>query len=470
MKFYTLFTVFLVSSGLCAAELYVDNVRGDDGNPGTKEKPFRTFKKSLRILRGGDTLNLVPNREPYTELFGELKKDKSGTKEKPTVIDGHGARLTRLAHFPADQWMSEGGGVYSLRFPNNCISMAGQGYYSGFPFVFVDGKTVPCVKSRRELVPDSCLLILYWNPVLKRVDPLHRMLYVCLPEGGTPANTKIEMPQPNNISVSGNHITVRNITADWNSADSFDTSRGTGIVFENIRAAYCMDQCISAHSTLGCDVRFSHFSHAIDGAILDVTFRDGEPCNVRYFGCIIEKNLRMGGAGFKGSGKGYEMTSCIIRDNDNTGVFVQQNARLKLKNCIIVKGTGKAGNGIAVWDNGSLEMKNCTVIGFSNGILAGSKATGKIRIENCAFIDCGTAFNFYNPEAEKQIVSKNNSFSAGAGFRIGEKRMKSLAEWKNKTNFDEGSVSLPEKNGTPRNGSSLNPGWTLENLKKYLSN
>ena len=31
MKFYTLFTVFLVSSGLCAAELYVDNVRGNDG-------------------------------------------------------------------------------------------------------------------------------------------------------------------------------------------------------------------------------------------------------------------------------------------------------------------------------------------------------------------------------------------------------------------------------------------------------
>ncbi len=407
--------ILFLAAALHGAEWYVDNIKGDDKNPGTKEQPFRTFKTSLENLKGGDTLHLVPNSEPYTELFGELTKKHSGTPENPTVVDGHDAQLTRLTHFPAEKWTAEDDNIYSLRFPNNVVSMSGQGYYSGFPFVFVDGQPLPCMKKREDLTPGSCLLVLSFNVQLKKPDPLHKMLYVRLPEGKTPANVKIEMPQPNNVTVGGDYITVKNMTAVWNSADSFDTHRGKGIVFENIRAANCMDQCISSHSSHGVDVRFSHFSNAIDGAILDITFRDGEKCNVRYYGCVIEKNIRMGGAGFQGTGEGYVMESCIIRDNDNVGVFARGKAHLKLKNCVIVKGSGKAPRGVSSWADAVVDMEDCTVIGFENAVISGG-GTAKVNAVNCKFIDCQKGF--------EQFIQ-----------------------------------------GT---GSTLDPQWTLEQLKEHL--
>ena len=166
----TVLACLLLAGLLCAAcpaaDLYVDNVKGDDQNPGAKEKPFRTFEKTISVLAGGDTIHLTPNEEPYRERFGELGKKHSGTPDKPTVVDGHGARFTRLNPVAPDRWKSEGGDVYSLKMKHNVVVMSGKGYYDGFPFLFVDGAPLPCVKNRESLTANSCFFFLYWDPQL----------------------------------------------------------------------------------------------------------------------------------------------------------------------------------------------------------------------------------------------------------------------------------------------------------------
>lgn len=371
-----------------AAEYYVDNINGSDANPGSKDQPFQTFKKSLEVLKGGDTLNLVPNEQPYTEKFGQLTKKYSGTPGQPTVIDGHGAKLTRMTRFTADKWKDEGKGVFSVLFPNNVICMSGQGYYDGFPFVFADGVPLPPVKSFDELVPNSSFLILKWHRTIGLHDPQHKMLYIRLPEGKNPGNTVIEAPEPSNLAAEGDYMTIRNIVAEWSSSDNFDSAHGEGIVFENVDSSYCMDQAMSAHSNTETQVRFSRFAKAIDGGVLDVVFKSEHVCNVSYFGCIFEDNIKMGGAGFKG-GKGSEfvLDSCIFRNNENNAVFASMFSKVTLRNCLIVKGDAQAKVALTASDSAEIVLENCTFVGFPIALAAHGEA--RIKAVNCKFVDCG---------------------------------------------------------------------------------
>ena len=389
-KIIIAFLLLSLGSALYAAEWYVDNMHGNDANPGSKAQPFQTFKRSLEALGGGDTLHLVPNEQPYTEKFGDVKC--SGTPEKPTVIDGHGAKMTRLSHFTADMWKDEGNSVFSLRFNNNVVTMSGIGYYCGFPFVFADGKELVPVKSMDDLEPYTCYMVLRYYPKLKMPDPLHKMLYIRLPEGKTPANTKIEAPLSDDIVVQGNYITVRNIVAEWSASDLFDSANGKGIVFEDIDASHCMDQCLSAHSTAEQQVRFSRLSKAVDGGVLDVTFNLQQTCHTRYFGCIFEDNIHFCGAGFQGGkGSDYLLDSCILRDNDGNALFARQSAKLTVKNCLIIKGHGQANDAVSASDAGEILLENCTIIGYPRALFAvhNENNSSKIKAVNCKFVDCG---------------------------------------------------------------------------------
>lgn len=390
IKLIVAFLLLSLGSALYAAEWYVDNVHGNDTNPGSKAQPFQTFKRSLEALGGSDTLHLVPNEQPYTEKFGDIKC--SGTPEKPTVIDGHGAKMTRLSHFTADMWKDEGNSVFSLRFNNNVVTMSGIGYYCGFPFVLADGKEFVPVKSMDDLEPYTCYMVNRYYPKLKMHDPLHNMLYIRLPEGKTPANTKIEAPLSDGMAISANYVTVRNIVAAWSAADLFDTAWGKGLVFEDMDVSRCMDQCLSAHSVLEQQVRFSRISKAIDGGVLDVTFGLEQTCHTSYFGCIFEENMQLGGACFKG-GKGseYVLDSCIFRDNDSYAVFAYQAARVTLKNCLIIKGHGITNEAVSDSETAEILLENCTIIGYQWPLspIRNADNSGKIKAVNCKFIDCG---------------------------------------------------------------------------------
>ncbi len=459
--------IIALSIGLCpvlfAADLYVDNLKGGDDNPGTREKPFRTFKRSLEMLKGGDTLHIVPNEEPYREEFGELGKKHSGTPEQPTVVDGHGAHLTRLNHVGAQCWKSEGGDVFSLRFKHNVVVMSGKGYYDGFPFVFVDGTPLPWVKKREDLTANSCFFFLLWDKKLKRLHPDHGMLYIKLEPGKTPADVTIMAPETNGVTVGGDYIKVKNINAKWSSSDLFDTHRGKGIVFENLNASDCMDQCISAHSTAGGIVRYSFFRNALAQCVLDITFRPEEDCRMLYSGCIFEQ----GGAGFQGSGH-YAVEDCIMRDNARNALMARGNASLNVKNCVMIKGPDGR-YGISIGGKAKVEMENCTFVGFDHGVCIWSK-NAELTLKNCVFVDCGQDFLLVNGATPERIRSENNVFSANPVFKIGTQTFQGLQAFRQAyLEADKGSRegSVGE---APTGGCDLAATLTLQELTDIVKN
>lgn len=458
-----------------ATEYYVDNVRGSDTAPGTSAKPFQTIEAGVNALKGGDSLHLVPNEQPYTGII-QLGNGKGGTPEQPTVIDGHGALLSRLTHYAADQWKDEGGGVFSMKLRHNAVAMSHQGYWSGFPFIFLDGKRINWVKTREELTPQSYLFVLRWYPETKKHDPLHGTLFVRLPAGKTPAEIKIEAPGYNACIVETSNVTVKNLCVEWCSADAFDTCWGKGIVFENVRGSYCIDQCISNHSADRAIIRYSSFDHAADGGILDINMNKEKICRVKYIGCILENNVHLGGAGFHGGE--YEMESCIIRNNDGAGVFVSQGAKVTLRNCYIKKGTGTAKNGITVNNQAALTLEDCTVEGFPTGLLFGDGR--ELKIIRTVFSGCATALNLAAAPPAGTFLSRENLFTTGSGFLWEKEKAATLKDFLAKSGSDIGSAEIPASaeetfsylfrhpagNAT---GSQLDPRQTLEELALLLS-
>ena len=79
--------VFVGFGSLASAQLrgrtYYVSLRGDDANPGTKSRPWRTIRYACSRLRAGDTLIIEPG--DYGVVNG-VKFANSGTREAPIVV------------------------------------------------------------------------------------------------------------------------------------------------------------------------------------------------------------------------------------------------------------------------------------------------------------------------------------------------------------------------------------------------
>ena len=55
MKFFLLQAIALLfTATLSAKTVYVDNIKGNDANPGSKEQPVATIQKGLSLLKTSD--------------------------------------------------------------------------------------------------------------------------------------------------------------------------------------------------------------------------------------------------------------------------------------------------------------------------------------------------------------------------------------------------------------------------------
>ncbi len=416
-----------VSCTCFAAEYWVDHEKGDDANPGTAEKPFRTFAKAREAMRGGDTLNAVPTKTPYTEALGWFKMDQhSGTPEKPTVVDGHGAKLSCLLPWAATNWTPAAGGVWKSRPKNNVVCMSGKGHYDGFECVFLNGKTLPFVSSRENMPDFSCYWRFYWDKKTNKLAEDHGTLYLKLPADKTPADYEIKLPQLGNLRVYCNNIVFRNFHGDWNAADFFDTERGHGIVFDNVSTDRCLDQGISSHSTQGCVIRNSRFRRAISCGALDVSLGPNEYQNMTYSNCLFHdmQHGMCGGASFRGcTNTYYRVEDCIARDCKETGFSASQGANVYVTNALVENPSIPASDKRAafsvtdnanltivdsrtkdcqfavshVWCKGKLLCERCDFRGVRHiACVAGPRLPGAIVFRNCAFaedakvfLDCG---------------------------------------------------------------------------------
>ena len=396
MRLVVVAFIAVVSAGapLAAAEYWVNHESGDDAWPGTQERPFKTFRHSLSVLRGGDALHLQKTRTPYAERFGEIplrtrSRSLDGTPERPTVIDGHGARLCTLVRAPDSAWENVGGDVWRMRPGHNVVVMGGVGRYNGFPFVFLESAGV-----RRPFAPAADKAVLkpmemYWCFRWNREgggaparDADYGNLYLRLPAGLTPRECDILVPHAGNMTVGADWVTVRNIDFSWSTADCIDTHRGRGIVFENVSATDCLDQNISAHSTAGLTVRYSYFARALAGNVLDVSLGMNEPARAEYYGCVFGEGT---GVRFKGLGTNcfYTVDSCVVRDQRREAVGALRNVHVAVRNTV----TPGCGFGVAVEETGVLEAERCDFTGADGAFMVWSKSprAGQLVFRRCAF-------------------------------------------------------------------------------------
>lgn len=462
---YTLLLMVFVQN-LPGGDIYVDNLRGCDSQDGSQATPYRSIRAAAKALKPGDTLHMVPNPEPYTleetvepGSVGliEIVKSQAGTKEKPTVVDGHGSKVLGLFHYKAEKWRDEGSSEFSMKLPNNTVTMYNLGYWTDvIPIVFFDGRPAKPVKSREELVAGSFFLV----KKLTKEAPANNTLFVKLPEGKTPAEIKITAPSNITIQSNTSHVTFKNIETSYSSFDGFGSFWGEGLLFENLRASYCMNQGISHHSTTSVLIRNCRFDHNVDCGILDVSMGDAKtgdekkPTFARYENCLVDNNVWLGGVRFQNRGR-YEMDSCIIRDNHakTAVVSVASNTSLTLTNCLIIRGEANAKTGIMAEANSTLELKNCTIVGFTNGLIAASGA--KVSVSNCVFIDCETAFSLPSEPAQGQIDSDRNGFVGTTSFKVDQKAIGSLEDFQKLTGLDPNSVAFQKESELATRKGSL---------------
>ncbi|MEX2559491.1 MAG: right-handed parallel beta-helix repeat-containing protein [Pirellulales bacterium] len=106
---------------LRAADIFVNNVGGDDLFDGSQETsagsggPVRTLRKALLVARSGDRIVLANSGEPYRESISLLAANHCGNAIDTFVIDGRGATLDGSVSVPEDAWEHFSGHVFRFR-------------------------------------------------------------------------------------------------------------------------------------------------------------------------------------------------------------------------------------------------------------------------------------------------------------------------------------------------------------------
>lgn len=115
---FALMTILFASPAWCA-DIFVDNISGDDRNTGSaaalKEGstgPIFTIAKALRIARKGDRIVLKNTGVPYRESITLQGANNSGLQYLPFIIEGNGAVLDGRANIPLDGWKHATGDIY----------------------------------------------------------------------------------------------------------------------------------------------------------------------------------------------------------------------------------------------------------------------------------------------------------------------------------------------------------------------
>ena len=164
MKKITVLLLCLWGILASGADFYV-SPGGRDSDPGSREKPFATFKRGLDALNAGDTLHMAPG--DYT---GAGCKELVGTREKPVVI---------RAEIP---------GTVVIRGDK---AVRGFKQLAGHPFIYVTDWREPAggVKERDTLncyLPVSSLDQLKFNRNAWFHDVKKGKLYVVTSDGASP--------------------------------------------------------------------------------------------------------------------------------------------------------------------------------------------------------------------------------------------------------------------------------------------
>ncbi|UKI34009.1 MAG: hypothetical protein L6W00_11780 [Lentisphaeria bacterium] len=208
-----------------APTLYVDNLKGNDANDGSREKPLASIERACKLVQTGGRIEVTNTGTPYSLPYDGpgkprgLRLLRGGTAEQPLVVEGNGAVISGLAVIPAEAWKREAEGIYSLPFDpmSNFFrrDMSKNYWLPGTQIWFVDGKAAPNLLDRESLekTPNG----FWWNKKERKV------LYH-LPAGKQLADLKIQLPANYGFYIHRSHTIVRNFTMMFSWNDGFDAA------------------------------------------------------------------------------------------------------------------------------------------------------------------------------------------------------------------------------------------------------
>ena len=440
----------LCCSQACAREFFVNNVDGNDSNDGFASAPFKSIQQAANLADAGDSIFLMPTKEPYRQP--QVSFRKSGTANMPIVLDGRGAILSGLQVSMPEQWKELGGGMYSTRFVTDVPIDAT--WYEKFNLVFFDQKPGLKSVSKDKIEPYG-----YFLSIESTAN--ENNFFIKLPNGKTPKNTAIMLPQHDHtgLNVSGDHVTIKNLTSAYCLGDGFSTTDGHDIIFDNVRGCFNFNQGLGNHGS-NVVVKNSTFDHNKQFGARDELAK----CESRYEDCAFVENHP---AGVECRGSKHRFVRCYFYNNSEIQAQSGKGANIDLDNSYF----HSPGNiGVHLWqDQGSI--KNCTFDGLSVGI----------DVLDAAAVCTGNAFKSCSMNMQVEITggldaeiaagnykSNANLFVDGS-FRIEHQGPElTYIEFAEKTGLDTNSVSVasitkadsttaPIKVGGKPYGSNLTP-------------
>lgn len=408
--------ILLVLSGgvFAAGTVYVDNVRGDDRNDGSKERPVACVQKGLDLLEDSGTLEVVNTGKPYQRPYpGEKGKGlyirKGGTFDAPLRINGNGAVLTGLAVIPPEKWTPAEGGLLSLPFwpmSNMYKGYRKQNYWLDAPQIWwVDGEAAPNCKSLDELrgTPGG----FWWNKAEKRV-------LFHLPAGKKLSEIKVELPGNFGFYITGDHTIVRDFyfIHSWN--DGFDAAgKNQNGVFKNCVAIDNCGQGFSCHDSSNIYYEDCVAIRCASSGSCDVHYS-----STRYHRCIFLDSAFEAGI-YATDESTHLYSDCIISGSRPfEQIWQRQHAALTFDNCLIL---GLPGRNILALQNGTVAFRQCTIMDGAALAELDGRFRGSLILENCL------AGNFSAPVLtvaageEPRLVMYGNLFFGAPGLKLGDR-------------------------------------------------
>ncbi|MBP89266.1 MAG: hypothetical protein CMJ64_21540 [Planctomycetaceae bacterium] len=133
------FLLTALSSSVCARDIFVDNVAGDDRRKGESPEinaraggPCRSIRRALELAERADRVVIANTGQPYHESLTLQAGRHSGLPSRPFTIVGNGATLDGSAPVPRDAWEQVEGNIFRFR-PRRAT----------FQLLFLDGKPAP---------------------------------------------------------------------------------------------------------------------------------------------------------------------------------------------------------------------------------------------------------------------------------------------------------------------------------------
>ena len=272
----TLAALVLACGNVSGADIFVDNVGGDDRHDGNSPRstsggigPTRTIRRALQLAHRGDRIVLAATGQPYRESITLAGGRVGGVRTRPFVLEGNGAVLDGSTPIPRQAWKSHRGDVFYF-----------QPRRIHFQQIFLDG-----APAQRVIAPNSQTLpkleplewCLFGGRVFFRVEPGKPPWNYDLRQADLPVGItlfEVRHVLVSNLIVQGFQLDGLNAHNDADCRIERVTSRGNGRSGISVGGSSRVEilNCLlgnNGHSQL----RVEGFSHTkvIDTDILDHT-------------------------------------------------------------------------------------------------------------------------------------------------------------------------------------------------------